>query len=732
MNKRKAGWRILVAVLAVLAAVTVVIVVWRALKSDAEVNRADVAAVALAAIALATPVAIWALRSTSTIATAVVDVAAAAAQVLAGLVERQWRTEARHRLLDDPEPIPVHWQLIADGTVMSQPRLITAKAQLTFTGRSDEIADLAHTFRSLKRRRLVITGGAGMGKTTLAVQLLLQLLTTRTADQTAGGEGEIVPVPVLLPVSGWDTGAHPRLQDWLAVRLVQDYPALAAPQLGPGAAAALVEGGHVLPVLDGLDEIPAPARAQVIAALNASLTARDQLIITSRRAEFTTAVRETGRPLTAAAVIVPKPVTPQAAADYLIACLPASPSDAWAQILAALRSGAVPGLTRLAATPLGLWLIRTVYLASGADPAPLTSPLGDDADALRTHLLDRLIPALIQARPPSTDPADHVRPRHQLNPNTTRRHLTYLARAFPPATTRDIAWWRIAGTVPRLRLIRALALGLTAGVVLMASLRAGLTAELQAAIVFGLADGVVIGLIAGRDWTNQGPGYADVRLNGRALPLVRSIRSNLPFGLAFGLLGGIGAGVGLLWVGLGVLGRVGLGLLVGLGVALVSWLTFGLVFGLVKWVEQPTLASSSTPRTSWRADRALTLVRTLAFGLSFALAFGFLFALVSWLADGVWAWLPMFFLTGVKVGLSLGLVIGLACGLVLGNHHAWLACVFAVARLSVRRQLPWRIMDFLDDAHRLGLLRAVGPIYQFRHAALHDHLATATRPVRVP
>jgi hypothetical protein len=32
-------------------------------------------------------------------------------------------------------------------------------------------------------------------------------------------------------------------------------------------------------------------------------------------------------------------------------------------------------------------------------------------------------------------------------------------------------------------------------------------------------------------------------------------------------------------------------------------------------------------------------------------------------------------------------------------------------------------MSFLDDAHRLGLLRAVGPVYQFRHAALHDHLA---------
>jgi hypothetical protein len=30
-------------------------------------------------------------------------------------------------------------------------------------------------------------------------------------------------------------------------------------------------------------------------------------------------------------------------------------------------------------------------------------------------------------------------------------------------------------------------------------------------------------------------------------------------------------------------------------------------------------------------------------------------------------------------------------------------------------------MPCLDDCHRLGLLRAVGPIYQFRHAELHDY-----------
>jgi hypothetical protein len=39
-------------------------------------------------------------------------------------------------------------------------------------------------------------------------------------------------------------------------------------------------------------------------------------------------------------------------------------------------------------------------------------------------------------------------------------------------------------------------------------------------------------------------------------------------------------------------------------------------------------------------------------------------------------------------------------------------------------RLPGRLPAFLDDAHRLGLLRTVGTtVYQFRHADFQDHLA---------
>ncbi|NUW32008.1 NACHT domain-containing protein [Nonomuraea sp. SMC257] len=712
MSGRGPGWRILVAALATVTVTVLVLKVWRAYTPDEKPNLADVVAVALTGATVIAAVVAWVRRANGTAARIDADVEAAA-EVLAGLVERQWRTEARHRLLDDPTPIPVRWRLTADASLMSHPGLITAGRDPGFTGRSDDVAALALAFRGLTRRRLVITGGPGTGKTTLAVQLLLQLLATRRSD-LAGAAGEIVPVPVLLPVSGWDVDVHPRLQDWLAVRLLRDHPALAAPQLGPGSAAALAEGGHVLPVLDGLDEIPEHAAARLIDALNASLGARDQLVLTSRTAEFATAVRQAGRPLTAAAVISPRALTPDAAADYLTACLPASPPPVWREILTALRARALPGLTQLAATPLGLWLIRTVAIAPGADPSSLTGPLGGDTAALRAHLLDRLIPALIAARPPGAGPGDPFRPRRRLDPGATRRYLTYLARAFPPATGRDLAWWRIAGTVPRLQATVS-TLGLTAG------LANGVVVGVQSTPAAGLVVGLVLGPVmlllargAAGSLAAETPGYADLRLRGRTRLLLRSIRGRFWDGLMTGLwimIGGVFASV--VTSGLDDFTDLLLGSAV---ISLLAGFALTLAFGLIAWGEQPTLTSTSTPRSSWRADRGLVLLRVLASGVSAGLVFGFLVGFTSGWSDGL------------LTGLFAGLVLGVGSGLTMGTHRAWLICAVAVAQEALARRLPWRIMDFLDDAHRLGLLRAVGPVYQFRHAALHDHLAADGPP----
>ncbi|RBQ17147.1 hypothetical protein DP939_27105 [Spongiactinospora rosea] len=727
-----------------------------------------------------------------------------AADALAALVERQWRAEARRRLLGDPEPIPVHWKPVGDQQAMSPPDLVSPK-RARLTARSDDMPELARLFRNLTRRRLIITGGPGTGKTTLAVQLLLHLLSTRAEDKASAGPGETVPVPVLIPISGWDPAVHPQLHDWLAVRLAQDYPALTAPEHGPDAPAALAHGGHILAVLDGLDEIGPEARTEVIKALNASLDGRDQLIVTSRSAEFGDAVARTGRPLTGALVIAPERVPAKVGADYLRDCLAGTPSEAWSRVLTALDDQPAPGLVAIAATPLGLWLIRAVYLNTGVDPAPLAGPLGQDPEALHAHLLDRLIPALIAGRPPSTERADHFRPSRPLDPDAVRKYLGFLARRFDPQATRDIVWWRLARTsrwfpltVALATLLTSMALsavsfgvcgaimyavasgphaagigmrsGLTTGTPLgtMLGLAFGSAAGLSAVpmagnrvpagrarsfirragrgllpggafgvpfglwavnasgspsigALFGLTGGFAIMVAAGGAWVEQVPGYAGLRRRGRPAPgpLWHRMRRAMSRGLAPGVLCGL------------IFGLSG-GFRVGVQYILVAGICFGLAFGpmigLIRWVERPLVTALGTPLTSYRADRALTLLRACLTGLLFGLAIGLVLAL--WPAFRQTALLAGLatearVVIGLVFGFTLGFVFGFMFGLVAGNHHAWLVLTYTAVPSALLRRLPWRFMGFLDDAHRLGLLRAVGPVYQFRHAALHDHLAGA-------
>ncbi|MGH3897876.1 MAG: hypothetical protein ACRDTA_06380 [Pseudonocardiaceae bacterium] len=98
---------------------------------------------------------------------------------------------------------------------------------------------------------------------------------------------------MLFSLVGWDLQEQPRLQDWLTGRLDRDYPALHG--FGVDTARALIERGKILPILDGLDKVPATLRPGIITALNdAAFPANGGLILTSRRAEYAVAVALAG------------------------------------------------------------------------------------------------------------------------------------------------------------------------------------------------------------------------------------------------------------------------------------------------------------------------------------------------------------------------------------------------------------------------------------------------------
>ncbi|TDD87307.1 NACHT domain-containing protein [Actinomadura rubrisoli] len=648
---------------------------------------------------------------------------------LADQVAWQWKEEARLRSLGTPFPIPVRWRTPAPGAhtpaIMDHFDLIDPGGDVGWRVSSADIAVLTDRFRRTPRRRLVILGGPGSGKTTLALQLLRHLLATR--DQHPDE-----PVPVLLPVADWDTVQFPRLHDWLVDRLRRDYPALRSPELGTDIVRALTERGHILPILDGLDEVSPPAQAKVIRELKRALDGEEQLVLTSRTTEFTAAMD--GDVVNSAAVLEPLPLSPAVAADYLTHCLQPAPQPAWQQILTALRNtppagpaarGPAAALADVAATPLGLWLVRTAYTARDADPTPLTDPARFPAAAeLRAHLFAEVIPRLIETRDPSKirgpsgNPAQPFLPRRRHSPAQVRLWLGYLAHHLTHAPTsvgggtRDFAWWRLAATTQAitrttrilLALLTALTLGLAFGVPV------GLAFGTVAGLTYGLVGGIMAGLTAGLEagkWAKESPGHADPHIR-RSAEMSNNLAGGLTAGLTFGLTAGLAGGL---------TGGLAGGLAGGFAFGLVG----GLTIGVLRWVETSAQAEhATTPMSSWRADRTLNLLRIATNGLAGGLTGGLVIGLAAGLAFGLAAELAF--------GLAGGLTFGLGARLAFGTHRAWLAYLVATRRLAKAGLLPRRLMPFLDDCHRLGLLRAVGPIYQFRHAELHDHLAATYQP----
>src|SRR5581483_2347764 len=137
---------------------------------------------------------------------------------------------------------------------------------------------------------------------------------------------------------------------------------------------------------------------------------------------------------------------------------------------------------------------------------------------------------------------------------------------------------------------------------------------------------------------------------------------------------------------------------------LVAGLAFGSVVGLIRFVASPSIAQrANSPTESQRGDKQLMIFALIMCVL--------VFGLVG----------PPLLTAKASAGLVLGLTLGLPFGLWY-IRTCWSSFVLMSLWMGMRRQLPFGLMRFLDDAYRLGLLRIVGPVYQFRHATLQDHL----------
>ena len=226
---------------------------------------------------------------------------AAVADRLALAVRVQWEAAVAAHRLNDPYPLPISW-VAADASLTDgwDPLVTLATTGAgwppppppgTWAASPDDLAgeggDLAGVLMRVPTGRLMVLGDPGAGKTMLMVRLVLDLL----ARRTHGG-----PVPVLASLASWNP-ANQDLHGWLASQLVNDSPALAA-ALPPGrgevtgsCVAALLAAGLILPILDGLDEVPEALRGSAIVRINDALRPGEQIVVTCRTGQYRDAIR---------------------------------------------------------------------------------------------------------------------------------------------------------------------------------------------------------------------------------------------------------------------------------------------------------------------------------------------------------------------------------------------------------------------------------------------------------
>lgn len=611
-----------------------------------------------------------------------------AASTLAGAVRRQWTRELGFRQLRRPEPLRVCWS--------STGRPVSAQAaavlgQVAVGGRPirlrlrGDVRGIVNAFGQLPARQLVVLGEPGGGKTVLAILLTVGLLQARA-------QGE--PVPVLLPMSQWDPHFE-HLHSWLARRLVEDYPALAnRDAYGRDAAAHLVRAGLVMPVLDGLDEMPPALHHAAIDALDDAVADGGPLVVTCRGDEYQAAVESGGRFLSRAAVVEIEPVDVSDTIAFL-GHAKAAGDVRWRPVLEHLRARPDAPLARALSTPLMVHLARTAYASWGTVPAELLdSGRFSSRGAIEEHLLDVYLPSIYASRVTPPAPPEHL-PTAVLYPYPLQRAqqwLTFLAAHMHHLNTRDLAWWEVDRAIPRL--VFGLVVGVESG--LGAGLVFGLVAGLAIGLVVGLAAGLVGGLVVGlRGKSPQPSKQTIVRTPGRLKKFGSYFASGLVFGLGAGLVVDLRAGLGA-------------GLVIGVTTGLLAGLAVRLIGGLGEWsVTAPAHdVASQSPASLLRSTRTGASAQTLVAGLGTAIGTG--------LGAGL--------MVRPGVGFIVGLGVGIVGGPVIGLDTIWGRFLLARTWLALRRQLPLRLMRFLGDAHQRGVLRQAGAVYQFRHARLQDQL----------
>lgn len=644
-----------------------------------------------------------------------------ALRYLASAVQNHWHEEVARRGLLDPAPLAVSWlktgEPIADHA---------SNINGSFSGCADDLTGLARSFRNLPRRRLVLLGDGGAGKTTLAILLVVALLKDAEPRE---------PIPVMVSIGSWDPQKE-HLHTWLVRRLEEDYPGIR--RLGRKTLENLVSGRHIIPVLDGLDEAPKNQQASILTMLNRSLTVDDPLVLTCRTQEYVAAVHG-GDVLSAAAIVRAEPVEAEAAVAYLHAGTPPFLAHQWKPVFDQIRTGNGP-LAEAFRSPLTISLARTIYGRSISSPAELLDTRRFSTGwAVEYFLLGAVVPSsyedyLVPATP-SPNPT-----KNQYEPGKVAKWSTFLARHLYWLNTRDFAWWQLKYAVPRF--VFALAGWLLSVFIFLPFLALAMADEnarsssiedlFATCMVFAA---ILLTWSAIRSRRPKSPYRILVHPSrGFMAAKIYLLRGLARIVLAVVILSVLLATLGWLFPLWGFM----LLNLVMLFVASILPMAYILplprrVKRCVSWPIRKiwSLATRgiwghvsdfgvTNPRRLLQSDRSVALLVLCAFPIATSVIPGLIWigaaiessnnSGASWGQPGGYAPLLMFPMLGAVVGTAFVV------------DSAWWNFVVARLWLGIRGRLPLRLMRFLEDGRERQVFRQSGTMYQFRHARLHDRL----------
>jgi eukaryotic-like serine/threonine-protein kinase len=565
---------------------------------------------------------------------------------------------------------------------------------------------------------LLILGEPGSGKTTTLLELAANLITRAKSDAKER-------VPFVLNLSSWKKKQP--LAEWMAVELSEKY------RVPVKIARSWLQNDYLVPLLDGLDEVPTAAQPDCVAAINDFIDGSDPsgIVVCCRLMEYQWLPKR----LKLNGAICLESLSSEEVSNYLVR---------GGSKLAALREAVDtdPVLQELTQTPLMLSIMSLACQGTGGNE--LARQKGDSFEKRRKQIFGLYVEQMFRRK----GTASLVFPKEK-----TIGWLSWLARKMREHSQSVFlveglqpSWLGTRAKRVAYGTVVALSLGLTFG--LSTGLSYWLSDELSTGLIYGASDvlnilvGVGLGCWLESPWKN---GVTSGSIGGLLAGLNPRLHIGVSFGLStgliygviYGLIGGLGTGslnhitlvetVSWKWNRfwkLAILGSVvgpivGLiyvlnndlidGVIYGLIFALMGGLVIGLVFGLTDRVKVGKASPNQGIRLSAKNSLAPFLITWLVAGL-FA---GMIYGLKNGLSDGL--------IVGVSFGLIAGLIVGLnrgGCAVI--KHYA------LRLTLWLKGHTPLNFVKFLDHCAKLILLKKVGGGYIFIHRMLLDYFAELT------